>query len=156
MVVIMYIIYSYNLSLNPSESNVQFLLPRICLKRVSNLQFLDTILLKNSLRWIHRHPLTADWFELHRCPPIMKSGVRYPLTTKKTGRRGRICPGRYNFFCPVCLVFMFGHGALDALSLLFWIFLNTTVYHLGRYKPSPPSTMVWVTSTIFGGGQSVK
>ena len=30
--------------------------------------------------------------------------------------------------------------ALDALSLLFCIFINTTSYHLGRYKPSPPST----------------
>ena len=98
MVVIMYIIYSYNLSLNPSESNVQFLLPRICLKRVSNLQFLDTILLKNSLRWIHRHPLTADWFELHRCPPIMKSGVRYPLTTKKNRKEGEDLSRPVQFF----------------------------------------------------------
>ena len=30
--------------------------------------------------------------------------------------------------------------ALDALSLLFCIFINTTSYHLGRYEPSPPST----------------
>ena len=30
--------------------------------------------------------------------------------------------------------------ALDVLSLLFCIFVNTTSYHLGRYKPSPPST----------------
>ena len=30
--------------------------------------------------------------------------------------------------------------ALDALFLLFCIFINTTAYHLGRYKPSPPST----------------
>ena len=30
--------------------------------------------------------------------------------------------------------------ALDALSLLFCIFINTTAYHLGRYEPSPPST----------------
>ena len=30
--------------------------------------------------------------------------------------------------------------ALDALSLLFCIFINTTSYHLGRYRPSPPST----------------
>ena len=30
--------------------------------------------------------------------------------------------------------------ALDALSLLFCIFINTTVYHLVKYEPSPPST----------------
>ena len=30
--------------------------------------------------------------------------------------------------------------ALDALSLLFFIFINSTAYHLGRYKASPPST----------------
>ena len=30
--------------------------------------------------------------------------------------------------------------ALDTLSLLFCIFINTTAYHLGRYEPSPPST----------------
>ena len=30
--------------------------------------------------------------------------------------------------------------ALDALFLLFFIFINTTAYHLGRYEPSPPST----------------
>ena len=30
--------------------------------------------------------------------------------------------------------------ALDALFLLFCIFINTTAYHLGRYEPSPPST----------------
>ena len=30
--------------------------------------------------------------------------------------------------------------ALDALFLLFCIFINTTAYYLGRYKPSPPST----------------
>ena len=30
--------------------------------------------------------------------------------------------------------------ALDALSLLFCIFINATAYHLGRYEPSPPST----------------
>ena len=29
--------------------------------------------------------------------------------------------------------------ALDALSLLFCIFINTTAYHLGRHEPSPPS-----------------
>ena len=28
--------------------------------------------------------------------------------------------------------------ALDALSLLFCIFINRTAYHLGRYKPSSP------------------
>ena len=28
--------------------------------------------------------------------------------------------------------------ALDALSLLFCIFINTTAYHLGRYEPSSP------------------
>ena len=27
----------------------------------------------------------------------MKSGARYPLTTKKQEGGGRICPGRYNF-----------------------------------------------------------
>ena len=30
--------------------------------------------------------------------------------------------------------------ALDVLSLLFCIFINTTSYHMGRYEPSPPST----------------
>ena len=30
--------------------------------------------------------------------------------------------------------------ALDALSLLFCIFVNSTAYHLGRHEPSPPST----------------
>ena len=30
--------------------------------------------------------------------------------------------------------------ALDALFLLFCIFINTTAYHLGRYEHSPPST----------------
>ena len=30
--------------------------------------------------------------------------------------------------------------ALDTLSLLFCIFINTTAYQLGRYEPSPPST----------------
>ena len=30
--------------------------------------------------------------------------------------------------------------ALDALFLLFCIFINTKAYPLGRYKPSPPST----------------
>ena len=30
--------------------------------------------------------------------------------------------------------------ALDALFLLFCIFINTTAYHLGRYEPSPPSS----------------
>ena len=30
--------------------------------------------------------------------------------------------------------------ALDALPLLFCIFINSTAYHLGIYKPSPPST----------------
>ena len=30
--------------------------------------------------------------------------------------------------------------ALDALFLLFCIFINTTAYHLGKYEPSPPST----------------
>ena len=29
---------------------------------------------------------------------------------------------------------------LHALSLLFWHFINTTAYHLGRYKPLSPST----------------
>ena len=29
--------------------------------------------------------------------------------------------------------------ALEALFLLFCIFINTTAYHLGRYEPSPPS-----------------
>ena len=29
---------------------------------------------------------------------------------------------------------------LRALSLLFWHFINTTAYHLGRYKPSTPCT----------------
>ena len=28
--------------------------------------------------------------------------------------------------------------ALDALFLLFCIFINTTAYHLGRYEPSSP------------------
>ena len=28
--------------------------------------------------------------------------------------------------------------AVDTLSLLFSIFINTTTYHLGRYKPSSP------------------
>ena len=28
--------------------------------------------------------------------------------------------------------------ALDALSLLFCIFINTTAYHVGRYEPSSP------------------
>ena len=28
--------------------------------------------------------------------------------------------------------------AVDALSLLFCIFVNTTAYHLGRYEPSSP------------------
>ena len=30
--------------------------------------------------------------------------------------------------------------ALDALSLLFCIFINTTAYHLDRHEPSPPTT----------------
>ena len=30
--------------------------------------------------------------------------------------------------------------ALDALTILFCIFTNTTAYHLGRYEPAPPST----------------
>ena len=42
------------------------------------------------------------------CPPLMKSGTRYPLTTKKQEGGGRIFPGQYNFLCPVCLMFMGG------------------------------------------------
>ena len=30
--------------------------------------------------------------------------------------------------------------ALDALFLMFCIFINTTAYHLGRHERSPPST----------------
>ena len=29
---------------------------------------------------------------------------------------------------------------LRALSLVFWNFINTTSYHLGRYEPSSPTT----------------
>ena len=41
--------------------------------------------------------------------------------------------------------------ALRVLSLLFWHFINTTDYHLGRYKPSPPSTKEFHASTFFEG-----
>ena len=43
--------------------------------------------------------------------------------------------GLYLLNCQTILVI-----ALYALSLLFCIFINTTAYDLGRYKPSPPST----------------
>ena len=43
--------------------------------------------------------------------------------------------GSYLPNCQTTLVIV-----LDALSLLFCIFINTTASHLGRYKPSPPST----------------
>ena len=42
------------------------------------------------------------------------------------------------FYLPNCQTTL--DIALDALSLLFCIFINTTAYHLGRYEPSPPST----------------
>ena len=41
--------------------------------------------------------------------------------------------GLYLPNCQTNLVF-----ALHAPSLLFWHFVNTTAYHLGRYKPSSP------------------
>ena len=43
--------------------------------------------------------------------------------------------GLYLHNCQTTLVI-----ALDALFLLFSIFINTTAYHLDRYEPSPPST----------------
>ena len=54
------------------------------------------------------------------CPPIMKSGARYPLTTKK--QEG-------------------GGGFVQAGTI---------------FLPSLPGVYGWVTSTIFGSGQSVK
>ena len=45
---------------------------------------------------------------------------------------------RWGWYVPNCQTTLV--IALDALFLLFCIFINTTAYHLDRYEPSPPST----------------
>ena len=62
-------------------------------------------------------------FELATCDVIGK-----PLSSLVEGGEGSYLPN-----CQTNLVI-----ALDALSLLFCIFINTTAYHLGRYEPSSP------------------
>ena len=60
--------------------------------------------------------------------------------------------GLYLSNCQTTLVI-----ALDALFLLFFIFINTTAYHLGRYKPSPYSiydSRVQQKVTLVGHHQS--
>ena len=58
------------------------------------------------------------------------STIIYAWSSLVEGGEGLYLPN-----CQMTLVI-----ALDALSLLFCIFLNTTSYHLGRNEPSPPST----------------
>ena len=57
--------------------------------------------------------------------PIVK-----PWSSLVEGGEGSYLPN-----CQTTLVI-----ALDALSILFCIFINITAYHLGRCEPSPPST----------------
>ena len=47
----------------------------------------------------HRHLIkqTADWFELHRLSMYSEKWCQVPTHNKEIGRRGRICPGQYNF-----------------------------------------------------------
>ena len=63
---------------------------------------------------------------------LCNDGVSYTFAWSSLVEGGK---GSYLPNCQTTLVI-----ALDALSLLFCIFINTTAYHLGRYEPSPPST----------------
>ena len=67
---------------------------------------------------------------MHGIIPQLFDCWAYPWSSLVEGGEGSYLP-----HCQTTLVI-----ALDTLFLLFCIFINTTAYHLGRYKPSPPST----------------
>ena len=72
--------------------------------------------------------------------PLSKtgSGCYVALTISKAKPWSSLVEGGEGSYLPNCQTTLV--IALDALFLLFCIFINTTAYHLGRFKPPPPST----------------
>ena len=62
----------------------------------------------------------------------------YPKVDFKDGAWSSLVEGGEGLYLPNCQTTLV--IALDALFLLFCIFINTTAYHMGRYEPSPSST----------------
>ena len=64
--------------------------------------------------------------------------VKLGVTADKVKAWSSLVEGGEGSYLPNCQTILV--IVLDALFLFFCIFINTTTYHLGRYKPSPPST----------------
>ena len=92
--------------------------------------FFDAPLTWPSFPLYSRYRLVAAITHPHRRPLI----VLYSLSLSLWFYIHHGAEGLYLPSCQTNLVI-----ALDAVSLLFCIIINTTAYHLGRYEPSPPS-----------------
>ena len=71
-----------------------------------------------------------------KCPPLYGAGIQthdlWNMSLLHNHQTTTVC------FFPIVKQFLL--LPFYALSLLFWHFINSTAYHLGRYAPSSPPT----------------